>query len=241
MVTHLLSRQQNDHKLRSPFFMKKYFLLYASIIISTLTIAQGKTSFGIRGGATTATLKGDAITSLQSLLDFSKGAVTTHNRTGFFGGGYVSIPVSNQFLIEPAVFYSQKGYELRGSFSVKGAEFLSAGAKAQLNTSYVDLPVLAKVNVSGLQIFAGPQVSYLVDAKLRTTAGAMGFNIFDKTMDAKDEFNEIDVALTGGIGYQFSNGFNVTAAYDHGLTKVDNGQDFDSYNRAFKVGVGFKF
>ena len=57
----------------------------------------------------------------------------------------------------------------------------------------------------------------------------------------KNQFNQWDVALTGGVGYQFTNGFNISAAYDHGLSKVDNGQNFDSYNRAFKVGVGFKF
>jgi hypothetical protein len=221
--------------------MKKYFLLFASVALSTLAIAQTKPSFGVRGGVSYSRLEGDAVTSLQSLLDFSNGAITTSNRTGFFGGGFVNIPVSEQFSIEPAVLYSQKGYELRGDLSIKGAEFLSAGAKAQLNTTYIDIPVVAKLNVSGLQIFAGPQVSYLADAKLRTTAGALGFNIIDNTMDAKSQFNQWDVALTGGLGYRFGNGFNITAAYDHGLSKVDKGQNFESYNRAFKVGVGFNF
>ena len=179
--------------------------------------------------------------SLQSLVDFSNGAIKTSNRTGFFAGGFVNIPVSEQFSVEPAVYYSQKGYELGGSLSLKGADFLSANAKAQLNTTYIDIPVLAKVNVSGLQLFAGPQVSYLADAKLRTTAGALGFNIVDNTMDAKNQFNQWDVALTGGVGYQFGNGFSVSAAYDHGLSKVDKGQNFDSYNRVFKVGVGLTF
>ena len=179
--------------------------------------------------------------SLQSLINFSNGAVTASNRTGFFGGGYASVPVAENFSIEPAVYYSQKGYELNGTFSVKGAEFLSATGKASLQTSYVDVPLLAKVNVSGLQVFAGPQASYLVGAKLRTTAGALGFNVVDNTTDAKNQFNSWDFALTGGVGYQFANGFNITAAYDHGLSKVDKGQSFDSYNRAFKVGLGFRF
>jgi opacity protein-like surface antigen len=130
---------------------------------------------------------------------------------------------------------------MRGSFNVKGAEFLSANAKAQLNTSYIDVPVLAKVNVGGLQLFAGPQVSYLADAKLRMTAGALGFNLINQTTDAKNQFNEWDVALTGGVGYQLSNGLNISASYDHGLSKVDKNQNFDAQNRVFKVGIGFKF
>jgi hypothetical protein len=221
--------------------MKKYFLLFASVALSTLAFAQTKPSFGIRGGVSYAGLKGDAVNSIQSLVDFSNGAVTTSSRPGVFGGGFVSIPVSSTFSIEPAVYYAQKGYEMKGQFSLKGAEFLSAGARAQLTTSYIDVPVVAKVNLDGFQVFAGPQVSYLADARLRMTAGALGFNIVDNTMDAKNQFNDLDVAITGGIGYQFGNGFTMTAAYDHGLSKIDKGQSFDSYNRAFKVGLGFKF
>lgn len=221
--------------------MKKQILLFSALAFSSLVFAQIKPSFGIKAGITQAGLTGDAINSLQSLVDFAGGAITTESRTGFFVGGSAAIPVSEMFSIEPGLYYTQRGYGLKGSFSVKSAEFLSANAKAQLNTSYIDVPVLAKVNVSGLQLFAGPQVSYLTDAKLRTTAGALGFNVLDQTIDAKAQFNQWDVALTGGIGYQFSNGFAISAAYDHGLSKVDNGQNLDSYNRTFKVGVGLHF
>ncbi|RYF86656.1 MAG: PorT family protein [Chitinophagaceae bacterium] len=141
----------------------------------------------------------------------------------------------------PPSLWHKQNLPLESRQELRSAEFLSANAKAQLNTTYIDIPVLVKVNVSGLQVFAGPQVSYLADAKLRTTAGALGFNIVDNTMDAKNQFNQWDVALTGGVGYQFGNGFSVSAAYDHGLSKVDKGQNFDSYNRVFKVGVGLTF
>ena len=221
--------------------MKKYFLLFASVALSTFVFAQTKPSFGVRGGVSYAGLQGDAVSSVQNLVDFSNGAITTSSRPGFFGGAFVNIPVGGSFSIEPAVYYAQKGYEMKGDLSIKGAEFLSAGAKAQLNTSYIDVPVMAKMNVGGLQIFAGPQVSFLADAKLRMTAGALGFNIIDNTVDAKDQFNNVDFGLSGGLGYQFSNGVNITAAYDHGLSKVDKGQNMDTYNRAFKLGVGFKF
>jgi hypothetical protein len=221
--------------------MKKHFVLFASLAVSSLVFAQTKPTFGIRAGINHAGIKGEAVNSLQNLIILSNGAITTASRTGIFGGGYVSVPLSNQFSIEPALYYTQKGYELRGDLNIKGIEFLAAGAKARLSTTYIDMPVLAKANFNGFQIFAGPQVSYLAAAKLRTTAGALGFNILDKTMDAKSQFNQWDVALTGGIGYQFGNGVNISAAYDHGLSKVDANKNFESYNRAFKVGVGFRF
>jgi hypothetical protein len=221
--------------------MKRYLLLFVSVALSTVALAQSKPSVGVKAGVTYAGLQGDAVNSLQSLMDFSNGAITTGSKPGVFAGVNVSLPIAENVSIEPGVYYAQKGYEMRGSFSVKGAEFLSANAKAQLNTSYIDVPVLAKVNVSGLQIFGGPQVSYLADAKLRATAGALGFNVLNQTYDAKSQFNEWDVALTGGLGYQFANGLSVSAAYDHGLSKIDKAQNLDSYNRVFKVGVGFSF
>lgn len=221
--------------------MKKQILLFASVIISAISFAQSKPSFGIRAGITSSSLKGDAVNSLQDLLDYTNGRITTSSHTGFFGGVNASIPVSDLVSIEPGVYYSQKGYDMKGELNLKGVEFLGANAQAKLSSHYVDVPLLLKLNFNGLQLFAGPQVSYLAKADLRTTAGALGFNVLDKTMDATDQFNRWDAGLTGGIGYKFSNGFSISASYDHGLSKVDANQNFDSYNRSIKVGVGFNF
>lgn len=221
--------------------MKKQILLFAAIAVSTFAFSQSKTSFGIRGGVISSGMKGDAVNNLQDLLDFTNGAITTSNTTGFFAGVNASIPVSDVISVEPALLYAQKGYQMNGELNLKGVEFLGANAKAKLTSHYIDLPVLVKANIGGLQIFAGPQVSYLTKADLKTTAGVLGFNLLNKTMDATDQFNQWDASVTGGIGYQFANGFNISASYDHGLSKVDANQNLDSYNRSFKVGVGFNF
>ncbi|MDB5190813.1 MAG: hypothetical protein JWQ96_376 [Segetibacter sp.] len=221
--------------------MKSKILLLLTITISTITMAQVKPSFGVRAGMSVAGMRGDAVTSLENMLDFAEDYITTSDRKGFFAGGYVNVPVGNIISLEPALHYSQKGYELRGELNVKGMEFLGANAKAKLNTHYIDLPLMVKANIKGLQLFAGPQVSYLAQADLRTTAAVLGFNVFNKTMDASEQFNRWDAAITGGVGYQFTNGLNVMAAYDHGLSKVDANKDMNSYNRAFKVGIGMSF
>lgn len=221
--------------------MKKQILLFLSIAIASVAMAQDKTSFGIRGGMTSSSMKGDANESLQNLLEVTDGMITTRNQTGMYAGGFVSIPVGGQFSIEPGVYYSQKGYELHGALDLKGVEFLGVNAKAQLKSQYIDMPLLVKANFNGFQVFAGPQVSYLTRADLKTSAGLLGFNLLSEKFDVTDEFNRWDAGVTGGIGYQFSNGFHVTAAYDHGLTKVDANRNVDAYNRSFKVGVGFSF
>jgi hypothetical protein len=167
--------------------------------------------------------------------------VTTSNRSGFFAGGYANIPLSENISVEPALYYSQKGYEMHGELNLKGVDFLGASATARLNTQYIDMPVVLKANFNGFQVFAGPQVSYLAQADLRTSAGVLGFNLLNKTMDATEQFNRWDVGLTGGVGYQFKNGVNVMAAYDHGVSRVDANKNAESYNRGFKVGVGISF
>src|SRR5207253_756390 len=105
------------------------------------------------------------------------------------------------------------------------------------NSQYIDIPVVIKANVGGLQLFGGPQFSYLVSADLRTTAGVLGFNLLNKKMDATRQFNRTDFAVTGGLGYQFSRGINVMASYDYGLSKADANKNLSSYNHSFKVGI----
>jgi len=221
--------------------MKKQILLLASTLFSVVIFAQSQPSFGIRAGVISSSIKGDAVNSLQNLLDYTNGAVSTSNHLGIFAGVNASIPVSELVSIEPGLFYTEKGYQLKGGLNLKGLDFLGVNAQAKLTSHYVDVPVLLKLNFNGLQVFAGPQISYLAKADLRTTAGALGFNVLDKTMDATDQFNRWDAGMTGGIGYKFPNGFNVSASYDYGLSKVDANQNIDSYNRSFKVGVGFNF
>ena len=221
--------------------MRKNFLLICSLAFSSLLFAQTTPSFGIRGGLSSASMKGDAANSLNDMLDFTNGGITSGNHTGFFGGGYASIPVTDQFSVEPALYYTQKGYELIGELNVKGLDFLGANAKAKLTSNYIDLPILLKGNFSGFQVFAGPQLSYLAKADLRTTAGLLGFNLLNKTMDATEQFNRWDAAMVGGVGYQFANGLNISATYDHGLMKADKNKNMEAYNRSFKVGLGISF
>ena len=221
--------------------MRKKILLIYSMAFSVIALAQTTPSFGIRAGVSSASMKGDAASSLNDLLDFTNGGISTGNHTGFFGGGYVSIPVTEQFSVEPALYYTQKGYELRGELNVKGLDFLGVNAKAKLTSSYIDLPILLKGNFSGFQVFAGPQISYLTKADLGTTAGLLGFNLLNKTMDATEQFNRWDAGVTGGVGYQFANGLNISAAYDHGLSRADKNKNMEAYNRSFKVGVGISF
>ncbi|MEO6404224.1 MAG: porin family protein [Ferruginibacter sp.] len=219
--------------------MKKQFLLIAFVACCSISFAQKTTpSFGFNAGISSAGLKGDAAQSLNNLLDFSNGMISTSNRTGFFAGGYANIPLSGNISIEPGLYYTQKGYQMKGDLNVKGLEFLGANATANLNSQYIDIPLLFKADFDGLQVFVGPQVSYLLQSDLKLKAGVLGFNLLNKTLDATSQFNRWDAGVTGGLGYQFKNGLNLSASYDYGLMKADANQNMDVYNRGFKLGLG---
>lgn len=221
--------------------MKKHLLLLAALTVSFLGFSQQQTSFGVKAGVSHSNLKGEAMNNLADLVEFSDGMIKQVARTGFFAGGYATIPVGETFSIEPGLYYAQKGAALRGDLDIKGLSFLGANAKARVNSHYVDLPVLVKANLGGFQVFAGPQLSYLAKADLRTSAGALGFNLYDQTRDITNELNRWDAGVTGGIGYQLNNGLNISASYDHGLAKADADRRLETYNRSFKLGIGFRF
>ncbi|RYD80301.1 MAG: PorT family protein [Sphingobacteriales bacterium] len=220
--------------------MKKQILLLAITTLSLSAFAQ-KPTIGVEAGLASFGMRGDAVDNLNGLLDFADGMISTKNRTGFYAGINASIPLGAGVSIQPGLHYTQKGYEMVGDFAIKGMEFLGANAKAKLQNDYIDIPVLIKADLGGFQVFAGPQFSYLASSKLRTTASVLGFSLLNETMDAKDQFNSWDMGLTGGIGYQFKQGFSVSASYNHGLSKVDANNNVAGYNNGFKIGVGFNF
>jgi hypothetical protein len=220
--------------------MKKKILLFAGLFFSMTSFAQHIT-YGASAGVGIYNMRGDAVNNIKQLLNFTNDIIRAKPVTGFYGGGYANIPLMNNLSVEPGLYYSQKGYEVSGSYTLKDIEILTASAAAKLRSSYIELPVLLKANFNGLQVFAGPQISYLTNAKLNTSASLAGFNLLNKSIDVTNQFNKWDAGVTGGVGYQFANGLRITGAYERGLSKVDAGKNAASYNQGFKIGAAFSF
>jgi hypothetical protein len=213
-------------------------------IISVLMINSlyAQVSYGIRAGANFAKWQGDDLQVIEDLLDKTDGYVVTKGKTGWHVGGYVNIPISNTFSFEPGLAYSKKGYSIKGDAQIPVLKILAINAGVQVQQHYIDMPLVLKAKlVKGLNIYAGPQVSYLVRSTLNAKLGVLGINIFNRGFGITERFNKVDMGLTGGIGYQFSNGLNVQAGYDYGLSKLDKNDNYAAYNRVVKVSVGFSF
>ena len=218
---------------------KIFFTIISILMINSL---HAQVTYGIRSGVNYATWKGDDIQIIEDLVDKTKGYVETKGRTGLHIGGYVHIPITNGLAFEPGLSYSKKGYSLKGDFQIPVLKYFNINARAQVQSHYIDIPLVMKANVyKGLQVYAGPQVSYLVRSTLNAKLGVFGITLFNRGIGITERFNKVDMGLTGGIGYQFNNGLNVQAGYDYGLSKLDKNDNYAANNRVVKVSVGFSF
>lgn len=227
--------------------MKKQILLYTFIFTAFTVFAQkaqktkkDKTTFGVQAGLASYNMSGDAVGSLKDVLAYSNGIVSAKSRTGFFAGATADIPLSEQLSFSPGLFYTQKGYELKGELNIKGAEFLGANATAKLQSQFIDLPLLLKAKLGSVDIFAGPQFSYLLRSDFVASGGVLGVNLFHTKSDISSQFSKWNTGVTAGIGFNIDN-INFSASYDYGLSKADANKNIDAYNRGVKVGLGINF
>jgi hypothetical protein len=218
--------------------------IISSAFIAALFVsnANAQIKYGVKAGVNIANWQGEAVKSLGNVVDLTNGLVNTKSRTGFHIGGYLDIPVTENISIEPGLQYSQKGYTMLGDFNIDALKFVGANASAKIQADYIDIPLLLKTTISkGLSVYAGPQVSILVKNNLHLNAGIMGISLFSQDLNLTNNFKKTDIAMVGGMGYRFDNGFQVAAGYDYGLSRVDKNNSFKAYNRAVKVSVGFTF
>jgi hypothetical protein len=223
-----------------PTMIRKIF--FSIICMMMMNFLYAQISYGIRTGVNFAKWEGDDLQIIEDLLDKTDGYVVTKGKKGFHVGGYVRIPISEVFAFEPGLQYSKKGYSIKGDFQIPVLKYFGINIGAQVQSHYFDIPLVIKANVvKGLQVYAGPQVSYMIRSSLNAKLGVLGISIFNKGFGITERFNKVDLGLTGGIGYEFDSGINIQAGYDLGLTPLDKNNNYEAYNRVVKVSVGYTF
>jgi hypothetical protein len=209
-------------------------------LISTLSFAQVKPV--IKAGVINTTWKGDAQETFGSLIDKTDGYLNDRSRTGFYIGGGIELPVGETFSVEPGLIYTQRGYGLKGNLTINALKIDALNARATSQMHYIDMPVMLKVKpAGGFTIFAGPQVSYLVHNNLRADVNILGFSLLNTDLDITEQFNRLDVGVTGGIGYESESGIGINAAFERGFNRLDKNQNFKVFNQGIKVGLTYRF
>ena len=200
--------------------MRKLLLAIAAIAFSAASTQAQTTSFGLKGGMTASNMK----------MSSNGMSVSLTTKIGFYAGALAEIGVSEKFAIQPELFYSSMGAKIKVTDS-------GMSASATENLGYINLPILAKYKSQGFSVFAGPQIGYLLSAKLKSTDDS-------QTIDDKDEYKPIEVSGVLGVGYTLANGFGIDARYQVGLSNIAKdagGSDASVKNSAFMVGVHYFF
>jgi hypothetical protein len=157
---------------------------------------------------------------------------------GFVAGGYITYAFSDLFAIQPEIQFNMKGNKVEvGDATYKG------------KLSYIEIPVLAKVMLSGGEkikpsFYVGPEFAFLMSASASADPEPEGFE-----SDIKDDFKSSDFGLIGGIGLDYLMGthkITFDLRYDVGLASIADyknleGDDAKVKNSAitFLVGYGF--
>lgn len=195
--------------------MKKIFISLSIIAIAFGTNAQS-TKFGVKAGLTGSNLKEkitDGNTSLTTTLD---------TKIGFYVGGFMELNVSNQFAVQPEVF-----------FSTMGGQIKEDGTTYKLDLGYINIPVLAKYKfTNAFAVYAGPQVGMLISA--RSKGGG-------ESIDVKELFKGVDFSGVLGVGYTLSSGIGFDARYQIGLANIAKSTGSTVKNNAFAIGVHYFF
>lgn len=176
-------------------------------------------SYGIKAGADFSNWGGKDVEDMD--LDINP---------GFHIGGFFETPLAGMLNLESGLYLSTKGFRAEETF--EGLDL-----KLTSTSYYLDLPVLAKYSfANNLNIFAGPQFSYLLNNKYTVKVSG------EKETDWDTEgLSRFDTGMVAGAGYKFGNGFGVSANYDLGLLKLGKDDNTKVYNRVAKLSIGYSF
>jgi hypothetical protein len=213
--------------------MKKISLLLTGIFFQILLVvsnhsnAQGLT-YGIKGGINYSSLNLD-YTSLDK------------SRTGYHIGGFLNVPLSDRFSVQPEVLYSTKGAKVNYDFF----DFLKGNVS--LDLKYLDVPVLGVYRINPMfELQAGPYASVLLGSQVSNNTLIPFLNTSFDT--GRGVFSKMDYGFIGGVGINLGN-LGAGVRYNHGLGNVEklkqiSGLDYtisNARNSVWQVYLGYRF
>jgi outer membrane immunogenic protein len=206
--------------------MKK-LVLGAALAVSSLTFAQ---QFGIKGGMNVSSLSNDA------------GLEDSSSKIGFNAGVFLNAPLAANFSIQPEVLYNNLGSKVTlTDFDINNNNYTAEYAR---HLDYISVPVMFQYNATpSFYLEAGPQLSFLIDARDKYKSTKNGSTTDSETRDLNtDTFNTFDFGLGLGAGYWITPKLGINARYNAGFTDIYKENNGDSVkNNNFQVGLAYKF
>lgn len=164
--------------------MKKFTLIILLFMASYVTKAQtGSVQYGLQAGTNIADFKGEGTSDIKSRIAFNAGLLMLYK-------------LNPSLALNLSLLYGGHG----------GKEGPSTYA-----FSSIFLPVLASLMIYHFNLYLGPQISYLLSAKAKSSGGET---------DIKDNYKSLNTAAVAGLGYMFNQNLGLTAKYSLGLGNI---------------------
>lgn len=184
-----------------PLALVSFFLLVSFSIQAQDSIP---TRIGIKAGLNLSTLYAENVDDTKML-------------TGFNLGLFAKFPLSDHFAIQPELYYTMKGAEVKYNNT-----FVDGTARFNLN--YIEVPVLLVINITDfLNVHAGPYAAYLISGKAKNESNINLFD-FEENLDT-DDYNKFDLGIAVGVGLDFR-AISLGLRYNHGTTTIGKEETF---------------
>jgi long-subunit fatty acid transport protein len=190
-------------------------------LLACLTIVASSQSlipikYGIKVGLNSSSISTSSIEGVKPTVNASQ--------IGISAGACVYIPLSDKWLINAEVLYSQKGasfdYEFTHDYEVNQRDTFNT--TNQLTLSYIELnPTINFKATDKLTLNFGPSVSFLIGEKYIHTPETFPFNTNDLLItDGLIEAATLDVGLNVGLSYFITENFVVDTRVYTGFMKA---------------------
>lgn len=208
--------------------MKKHKSRFKSNIMKKVTIALSLLVTTVAANAQTKPVevhvKGGVALADQKVL-FNNSSVSTDTRIGYMAEVGVNLGLGKGLSVQPAVAVQSLGYEQTNN------------PDRSVANTVIAIPVTLRYNVaqSGFHVYAGPQLGFLVDTKIKTS---------NTTTLIADQYKKTDVAAVFGAEYNIpTTKLLVGGRYQAGLTDIDNSNVNGSSRRqnAAYFYLGYRF
>lgn len=165
------------------------------------------------------------------------------SRADFYVGGQVGIQFTKFYTLQPELTYSRQGATING-YEDYDIALPSPNNRVyrdyDVELQYISLAVANKFKiVDGFHALVGPSLDFKVGDNFADNSDLIGF----------------DLAIFGGLGYTFSNGFTVEARFKQGLVDIfgdnydyyDDDEYYNDYadhvklNQVFQIGASYTF
>ncbi|UOQ54370.1 porin family protein [Hymenobacter cellulosivorans] len=200
----------------------------ALLLFSIVFWVPAHAQLGVKGGINAAVLQG------------SVGTNATY-QTSYHAGIFYEMQVLDPILsIQPELLYSLQGTERKSDL---------VNYRSKLH--YLNLPVLAKVEIGPVYAEAGPQVGFLLKARengvmVISQDGNNGAVIATDDRSSWNDYKKFDLGFAVGAGVKLPLGFAVGARFNAGLSDINNVKsvqgvnDPELKNRVFQVYASFQ-